>query len=108
MFLFNNEAKSHSLRVISLSYICDANASKEGKYTPGSHIQIISKSKMRKLKPKYLVVLIWSFRSEVIKQEKKFLRDGGKLIFPLPVFHVVDKENYKKYLKEDFKIFSFS
>tara|TARA_X000000950_G_C13890366_1_gene650589 strand:+ start:280 stop:1551 length:1272 start_codon:yes stop_codon:yes gene_type:complete len=91
-----------------LSYICDANASKEGKYTPGSHIQIISKSKMRKLKPKYLVVLIWSFRSEVIKQEKKFLRDGGKLIFPLPVFHVVDKENYKKYLKEDFKIFSFS
>ncbi len=91
-----------------LSYICDANPSKEGKYTPGSHIQIISKSKMRKLKPKYLVVLIWSFRSEVIKQEKKFLRDGGKLIFPLPVFHVVDKENYKKYLKEDLKIFSFS
>ena len=91
-----------------LSYICDANKSKEGKYTPGSHIKIISKSKMRKLNPKFLVVLIWSFRSEVIKQEKKFLNNGGKLIFPLPVFHVVDKENYKKYLKEDFKIFSFS
>ena len=92
----------------NLSYICDANPSKEGKFTPGSQIKIISKSRMRKLKPKYLIVLIWSFRFEVIKQEKKFIENGGKLIFPLPVFHVVDKENYKKYLKEDFSLYSFS
>ena len=63
---------------------------------------------MRKIQPKYLIVLIWSFRTEVIKQEKKFIKKGGKLIFPLPVFHVVDKENYKKYLKEDFSLYSFS
>ena len=63
---------------------------------------------MRKIKPKYLIVFIWSFRREVIKQEKKFIMDGGKLIFPLPVFHVVDKQNYKKYLKEDFSLYSFS
>jgi NDP-4-keto-2,6-dideoxyhexose 3-C-methyltransferase len=91
-----------------ISYICDANPSKIGKFTPGSHIQIISKEKMRKLKPKYLLVLIWSFRKEVIKQEELFIKSGGKLIFPLPVFHVVDRENYLQYLKEDFKIFSFS
>tara|TARA_B100000900_G_scaffold401438_1_gene406122 strand:+ start:62 stop:1330 length:1269 start_codon:yes stop_codon:yes gene_type:complete len=92
----------------NISYICDANPTKEGKFTPGSHIKIISKNKMRKINPKYLVVLIWSFRTEVIKQEKKFIKNGGKLIFPLPVFHVVDKENYKKYLKEDFSLYSFS
>ena len=92
----------------NISYICDANPTKEGRFTPGSHIKIISKNKMRKIKPKYLIVLIWSFRTEVIKQEKKFIRNGGKLIFPLPVFHVVDKENYKKYLKEDFSLYSFS
>ena len=91
----------------SISYICDANQSKKGKFTPGSHIRIISKKKMRKLKPKYLLVLIWSFRKEVIKQEEKFIKNGGKLIFPLPVFHVVDKENYSRYLKEGFDIFSF-
>ena len=92
----------------NISYICDANPIKEGKFTPGSHIEIISKKKMRKMKPKYLIVLIWSFRTEVIKQEKQFIENGGKLIFPLPVFHVVDRENYKKYLKEDFSLFSFS
>lgn len=91
----------------NISYICDANPSKFGKFTPGSHIKIISKNKMRKINPKYLIVLIWSFRTEVIKQERKFIEKGGKLIFPLPIFHIVDKENYRKYLKEDFSLYSF-
>ena len=90
----------------NISYICDANPSKIGKFTPGSHISIISKRKMRKINPKYLLVLIWSFRSEVIKQEKKFLKRGGKLLFPLPAFHIIDKDNYLNYLKEDFSVFS--
>ena len=92
----------------NLQYICDANPAKTGKFTPGSFIKIITKNEMRNLNPKFLLVLIWSFRSEVIKQEKKFILKGGKLIFPLPVFHIVDKDNYKKYLKEDFSLFSFS
>ena len=90
-----------------IKYICDGNSQKLGQYTPGSNIEIISKEKMRKMKIDYLFVLIWSFRSEVIKQEKKFIRSGGKLIFPLPVFHIVDKENYRQYLKENLKTFSF-
>ncbi len=88
-----------------LPFICDANPSKTGKFTPGSHIQIISKAKMRKINPKFLLVLIWSFRTEVINQEKKFIEQGGKLLFPLPKFHMVDKENYKNYLKQNFKDF---
>ena len=91
----------------NISYICDANPSKIGKFTPGSHIDIISKERMRKINPKYLLVLIWSFRTEVIKQEKEFIKKGGKLVFPLPIFHIVDKDNYSKYLKEDFSIYSF-
>ena len=55
-----------------LKYICDANPYKFNRYTPGSNIKIISKQKMRKMKPKYLLVLIWSFRKEVIDQEKNF------------------------------------
>ena len=92
----------------NIHYICDANPKKINKYTPGILIKIISKDKMRKLKPKYLLVLIWSFRTEVIKQEEKFIKNGGKLIFPLPIFHIIDKENYKRYLKQDFGIFSFT
>jgi 2-polyprenyl-3-methyl-5-hydroxy-6-metoxy-1,4-benzoquinol methylase len=92
----------------NISYICDANPSKIGKFTPGGYIDIISKERMRKINPKYLLVLIWSFKTEVIKQEKEFIKKGGKLIFPLPIFHIVDKDNYSKYLKEDFNIYSFT
>ena len=91
-----------------LKYICDANPYKFGRYTPGSNIKIISKKEMRKRKPKYLLVLIWSFRSEVIKQEIKFIKKGGKLIFHLPMLHIIDKTNYQKYLNKDFTDFSYN
>ncbi len=92
----------------NLSYICDANPYKFGRYTPGSNIKIISKKKMRKINPDYLFVLIWSFRTEVIKQEINYLKKGGKLIFHLPIFHIIDKNNYKRYLTDDFKTYSYN
>ena len=90
-----------------IEYICDANTKKYGHYTPGTNIKIISKEKMRALNPKYLLVLIWSFRSEIIKQELNYLKKGGNLIFHLPKFHIVNKNNYKKYINKDFKELSY-
>jgi NDP-4-keto-2,6-dideoxyhexose 3-C-methyltransferase len=90
-----------------IEYICDANIKKYNHYTPGTNIKIISKEKMRVLNPKYLLVLIWSFRSEIIKQELNYLKKGGNLIFHLPKFHIVNKNNYKKYINKDFKQLSY-
>ena len=90
-----------------MSYICDANKQKFGKYTPGTNIKIISKKKMRELKPKYMLVLIWSFRSEIIKQELNYIKKGGNLIFHLPKFHIINNKNYKKFINKDFKNFSY-
>ena len=90
-----------------IEYICDANKKKFGKFTPGSNIKIISKEKMRKLNPKFLLVLIWSFRSEIIKQEINYLMNGGNLVFHLPKFHMINKKNYKKYLNKSFKELSY-
>ena len=90
-----------------IKYICDANPFKYNRYTPGSNIKIISKQKMRKMKPKILLVLIWSFRKEVIQQELKFIRQGGKLLFHLPMFHIIDKNNYKNFINSNFESFSY-
>ena len=90
-----------------IKYICDANPYKYNKYTPGSNLKIISKKNMRLKKPKYLLVLIWSFRKEVIKQELNYIKKGGKLIFHLPIFHIVDSNNYKEFLKSDFDSLSY-
>ena len=73
------------------------------KFTPGSNIKIISKDKMRKLNPKFLLVLIWSFRSEIIKQEINYIKNGGSLVFHLPKFHIINKMNYTEFLNKDFQ-----
>jgi len=90
-----------------IKYICDANSKKYGKYTPGTNIEIISKEKMRILNPKYILVLIWSFRSEIIKQELDYIKNGGNLILHLPKLHIINKQNYKKFINKDFKEFSY-
>jgi NDP-4-keto-2,6-dideoxyhexose 3-C-methyltransferase len=87
--------------------ICDGSRKKINKFTPGSNIKIISKPSMRKKKPDYLIVLIWSFRKEVIQQELKYIKSGGRLVFLLPRFHLVNKENYKYYLKQNFNELSY-
>ena len=91
-----------------LKYICDANILKENLFTPGSNIQIINKKLMRIHKLDFLFVLIWSFRKEVIKEEIKFIKNGGKLVFMLPRFHVIDKKNYSKFINNNFKNQSYS
>lgn len=91
-----------------VTYICDSNKKKYGKFTPGTNIKIISKEKMRELNPKFLLVLIWSFRSEIIRQELKYLKNGGNLVFHLPKFHIINKKNYRKYLNKSFKELSYN
>ena len=90
-----------------ISYICDANVKKYGKFTPGSNIKIISKEKMRTLNPKFLLIFIWSFRSEIIKQEINYIKKGGNLVFHLPKFDIINKNNYKKYSNKSFKELSY-
>ncbi len=90
-----------------IRYICDENPEKYGRYTPGTNIKIISKKNMRNIKPDYLLVLIWSFKTEVIKQELNYIKKGGKLIFHLPFLHIADKENYHQHLNENFEAFSY-
>jgi len=53
-------------------------------------------------------VFIWHFRNEVIRDEMAFLQRGGKLIFALPRLHLVDIENYERFLDNSFEDLAFS
>lgn len=72
-----------------LDYIIEVNSFKYNRYTPGSKIKIVSEKQIKKKKPDYLLVLPWHFKEHIIKKEKKFLDDGGKLIFPLPEIEII-------------------
>jgi SAM-dependent methyltransferase len=72
-----------------LSNIAEVNKFKFNKYTPGSKIKIISEKNARQKKPDYMLVLPWHFKDHIIKRENKFLKEGGKLIFPLPDIEII-------------------
>ena len=72
-----------------INYIAEVNKFKFNKFTPGSNIKIISEEKAKKKKPDFLLVLPWHFKDHIIKREQKFLKNGGKLIFPLPDIEIV-------------------
>ena len=88
--------------------IGDKNPEKDGLVTPGTRIPIISHDELRNIKPDYLFVLIWHFRHEVISDEIEYLKGGGKMIFSLPRLHVVDINNYERFLDAAFEDLAFS
>ena len=71
-----------------LKYAVERNLNKVGKMT-STGIPIISEEIMRKNPPKYLLVLPYHFRDEIIQREQDFLNGGGQLVFPFPKFEII-------------------
>ena len=67
-----------------IDYVAERNPKKYNLYTPGTNIKIISEKLSRKLKPDYYLVLPWHFKNEILLREKKTMKSGTNLIFPLP------------------------
>ena len=67
-----------------LSYICDAAVSKQGKFTPGSHIPIHSPQVLRRDPPDTVVVLPWNIVGEVQAQLADLTAHGTRLVTVIP------------------------
>jgi hypothetical protein len=72
-----------------IPYIADVNDFKHNRYTPGSKIKIISEKKAKLMKPDYFLIFPWHFKNFFIEKEKFYLKQGGKLIFPLPDIEII-------------------
>jgi hypothetical protein len=72
-----------------ISAAVERNPAKWGKKTVATNIPIISEQTAREDCPDYLLVLPWHFEEEFVEREKEYLASGGKMIFPLPDFHIV-------------------
>ncbi len=68
-----------------LDFIVDTTPLKQGKYTPGTHIPVISPEKITKRgKNDVALLLAWNYKSEILEKEKKFREKGGKFLIPIP------------------------
>ena len=79
-----------------IPYISERNPEKVGLKCLGSDIELISEESARSKMPKAFLVLPWNFKNEIVKREKKYLNEGGILMFPMPYPHTVDKNGEKK------------
>lgn len=75
-----------------IPYLSDRNPDKVGLKTLGTDIEVVSEEKARALNPSCMLVLIWFFKEEILKREKTFLDQGGRLLFPMPYCHLVGRD----------------
>ena len=68
-----------------LEYIVDRNPLKQGLYSPGRHIPIVSPEKLSEDRPDYLLLLAWNFAEEIMEEQAEFRAQGGQFILPIPM-----------------------
>ena len=74
-----------------VDYVFDKSNLKQERYTPGTQIKIKNPTEIKKTKTKYLLLLSWNLKKEIIRQEKLFIKNGGKFIIPFPSPKIVQK-----------------
>ena len=67
-----------------IDYVTDTTLNKQGKYTPGTHIKIISPKHGMNNTVDYAFLGAWNFKKEIFKKEKNFFKRGGKFITHVP------------------------
>ena len=74
-----------------LDYVIDDAPAKQGMYTPGSHLKIVSSDILDNThkKPDYCLIFAWSFIKEISKRKSLYLKNGGKFITPLPSVKII-------------------
>jgi len=74
-----------------IDYVTDTTLNKQGKFTPGQHIPIISPEFGMNNKVDYAFLGAWNFKKEILAKEKEFLRRGGKFITHVPFPKIISK-----------------
>jgi len=72
-----------------LDYIGDDSKFKQGLFTPGTHIPVVSPLFLEKDKPDCILILAWNFAGPIMKKLSAFHESGGKFIIPVPSPEIV-------------------
>lgn len=71
--------------------LTEVNPHKVGRYTPGTHIPIISECAIDE-QPDYYLLLSWNFLEFFVEKYADYLNAGGKFIVPHPTVTVIGKD----------------
>ena len=71
-----------------IDFIVDDSPLKQGLYSPGMHIEVVSSEAIKERNPDYLLMLAWNFAQPIMEKQTDFKTRGGKFIIPLPKLEV--------------------
>ena len=77
------------IRTDFLDFTVDANPYKQGKFTPGTRIPILSPDKIREARPDYVLILPWNLRDEISRAASYIHEWGGQFVVPIPEVEVL-------------------
>ena len=72
-----------------VEYISDTTPVKQGKFSPGLHIPVRSYDEFVANYPEYALLFAWNHADEIMAQEEKFSRAGGKWVVYIPSVQVL-------------------
>jgi len=72
-----------------IKYISDTTPIKQGKFSPGMHIPVVSYETFKENPPDYAFLFAWNHAEEIMAKEKDFIASGGKWIVHVPEVRVI-------------------
>lgn len=72
-----------------IDFIIDDNPERQGRYSPGDHIPVVSSAALSEKKPDYVLILVWRFADMIIERNKDYIAAGGQFIIPVPELKVI-------------------
>lgn len=79
-----------------LDYLVDDNTAKQGRYSPGIHLPVLSTTALYERKPDFVLVLAWRFAETFIKKNQAYLQSGGHIVIPVPEFTIAGEAVSKR------------
>jgi SAM-dependent methyltransferase len=73
-------------------FAADANPFKQGRMMPGQHVQIVHPDRLLESKPALVLLLVWNFAGEVLRQQSAYRAAGGRFVVPIPEPRIVEPD----------------
>jgi SAM-dependent methyltransferase len=68
----------------ALSFVVDDNPVRQGRFTPGHHIPVLSSDALYDRKPDDVLLLAWRYAEPIVAKHAAYKQAGGRFILPLP------------------------